>query len=86
MLRRVAAVVILALGAWLAYDGAHAVALIMERGSDLANALLDPPTSLIRLVATTLMVLGGVLAVLQLAGGGTVALVGALLFPRRRRM
>lgn len=80
MLRRSAALVMLGLGAWLAYQGLHAVAVIMGRGSDLANALLDPPTSIIRLVATALMVIGGGLATLRVKGGGMTALAGAILF------
>ena len=80
MLRRLAALAVLALGAWLGYEAAHAALVIMGRGSDLASALLDPPTSIIRLVATALMVIGGALAALRIKGGGITCLVGALLF------
>jgi hypothetical protein len=78
--RRLAAFGIFALGAWLGYRGLDAVFLIMNRGSDLASALFAPPTSIIRLVATAFMTLGGVMALANLRWGGTVAFIGAVLF------
>lgn len=78
--RRLAALGMFALGAWLGYHGLNAVLIIMSRGSDLANALFDPPTSIIRLTATALMTLGGLLAATNIRWGGTVAFIGAVLF------
>lgn len=80
LVRRLAAAAMLGLGIWLAYGGIHALIIIMDRGSDLANALLDPPTTIIRLVATGIMTIGGLLAIFKIKGGGITSLVGAILF------
>ena len=80
LVRQLAASVMLGLGVWLAYGGIHALLTITERGSDLMNALFDPPTTIIRLVASGLMVIGGLIAVLKLKGGGLIALAGSILF------
>ena len=79
-LRRIAALVMLCLGAFLAYNGVHPLLTIMSRGSDLASALFEPPTTIIRLVASGLMTLGAILAVFRIKFGGTIALIGAVLF------
>ena len=78
--RRFAALVMLCLGAFLAYNGVHPLLTIMSRGSDLASALFQPPTTIIRLVGAGLMLLGGGLAVFRIKFGGTIALIGAVLF------
>lgn len=80
VLRRLAAFVLLCLGIWLAYDGVRAVMLIIERGSDLQNALLAPPTSAIRIAAAAIMIIGGLLATFRIKSGGILGLVGSILF------
>ncbi len=78
--RRIVAFVMLCLGAFLAYDGVYPLMTIMSRGSDLASALFQPPTTIVRLIAAGLMTFGGVLAVFRIRLGGTIALIGAVLF------
>jgi hypothetical protein len=80
MIRRIAAIALALLAAWLFWQGFHAVQVIVSRGSPLDDALLQPPTSLWRLVASGLAVLGGLLAALNIRGGGWFAMIGALLF------
>ena len=77
VLRRVAALIVLGIGAWLLYGGLNAMFTIMGRGSDLANAIFDPPTTFIRLLAASLMVIGGLMAGLQLKTGGIIGLIGS---------
>ena len=80
MVRRLAAFIMLALGAWLAYGAVDAVLRVMSYGSDLASSLLEPPTGLIRLIASGLMILGGLLALFKRRGGALIASGGVLLF------
>ena len=80
MIRQVAGLVMLGLGLWLGWAGVHPVMTIMERGSDLANALFNPPTSIIRIVSALLMIVGGLMVILKSARGGTIATVGSVLF------
>ena len=80
MVRQIAGVVMLGLGLWLSWNGIKPVMLIMERGSDLANALFNPPTSIIRIASAAFMALGGLGVALKLRGGGTLAVIGSFLF------
>ena len=80
MIRQVAGLVMLSLGLWLAWGGISPVLTIMERGSDLANALLNPPTSIIRIVSAVLMTLGGLIIVLNVRLGATIATIGSVFF------
>lgn len=80
MIRRIAAIALALLAAWLFWQGFHAVQVIVSRGSPLDDALLQPPTSLWRLVASGLALLGGALAALNIRGGGWFAMIGAVLF------
>jgi len=80
MIRRIAAIALALLAAWLFWQGFSAVQIIVSRGSPLDDALLQPPTSLWRLVASGLAVIGGVLAALNVKGGGWLAMIGAILF------
>jgi hypothetical protein len=80
MIRRVAAIVLALLAAWLFWQGLAGVQIIVSRGSPLDDALLQPPTSLWRLVASGLALSGAVLAALNLKGGGWLAMTGAVLF------
>ena len=80
MVRRVIAIALLILGAWLFWGAVQAVLAFTSRGGPLMSALMEPPTSLIRLIGTGLMALGGVLAALNLRAGGLAGLVGAIIF------
>lgn len=80
MIRRLAGVALALIAAWLFWQGLSAVLMITSRGSPLDDALLQPPTSLWRLVATGLALIGGGLAALNVKGGGWLAMIGAILF------
>ena len=80
MLRQLAGIVMLCLGLWLAWGALEAILAFTSRGGDLARALFEPPTGIIRAVSTSLMTLGGALVVLRLKSGGTIATVGSILF------
>jgi hypothetical protein len=80
MIRRIAAAALAILAAWLFWEGLSAVLIIVSRGSPVDDALLQPPTSLWRLVAAGLAVIGGLLAALNVRGGAWIAMTGAVLF------
>ena len=80
MIRRLAGGALALIALFLLWQGVSAVQLIVSRGSPLDDALLQPPTSLWRIVAAGLAALGGVLAALNIKGGGWFAVPGAILF------
>ncbi|MEO1642327.1 MAG: hypothetical protein AAFR74_03255 [Pseudomonadota bacterium] len=81
MARRVLGLALVAIGAWLLREALYAVVLSVERGSPLEEALIGrQPTSLFRIISTGLILLGGILATLNLRFGGVAALIGSLLF------
>ncbi|MEM8617407.1 MAG: hypothetical protein AAGF20_10780 [Pseudomonadota bacterium] len=80
MPRRFFSGLMLLLGGWLFYGAVRAVYLIMERGSGLAPALFEPPTSAIRLFASAMMLVGGLFGLLKWPYGGSLALIGAAVF------
>lgn len=80
LIRRVAGFVGLAVSGWLYWEALRAVLFVMDRGSDLASALFDPPLTAIRLTATALMILGSILAVLAVRGGAWLFTTGAVIF------
>ena len=80
MIRRIAAGLLALIAAWLLWQGVSAVTLIVGRGSPLDDALLQPPTSLWRIVATGLALVGGGLAALSIRGGAWLGMAGAILF------
>jgi hypothetical protein len=80
MIRTLTAAALLLLAAWLLWQGVSGVAMIVGRGSPLGDALMQPPTSLWRIVAASLALIGAGLAALKVRGGGWLALTGALLF------
>lgn len=80
MIRQLAGMVMLGLGLWLGWGGVHPVLTIVERGSDLSNALLNPPTSIIRIVSAALMFVGGLLVILNVKIGGRIATIGSVFF------
>jgi len=79
MFRRSAAAAMLILGLWLSYDALYAVILIVGRGSSIADALLAPPSGLIRIMGAGLMSMGGLLALFSQRGAGILATIGATL-------
>lgn len=80
MVRRIIGLVLLGLGAWLFWEGLQAVLAFTSRGGPLMSALMEPPTSLIRLVGSGLILLGGLLIVLKTRSGGLAAFIGAIIF------
>jgi len=79
MFRRSASAAMLILGLWLSYDALYAVILIVGRGSSIADALLAPPSGLIRIMGAGLMSMGGLLALFSQRGAGILATIGATL-------
>ena len=78
--RRAIGLILALIGGWLFWGGVSAVNILVNRGSSLSDALMQPPTSLLRLLATGLVLIGG-LAVLAGKGMGRwIALIGILLF------
>lgn len=80
LLRRLAALGLMALGVWLFWGGLQAVLAFTSRGGDLGSALFEPPTSFIRLLGTGLMIIGGGIAALARPGGAVIGTVGTVIF------
>ena len=80
MIRQLAGMVMLGLGLWLGWGGVTPVITIMERGSDLSNALFNPPTSIIRIVSAALLFVGGLMVILNVRFGARIAAVGSIFF------
>ena len=80
MIRKLAGAALAILAAWLLWQGISAVSMIVSRGSPLDDALLQPPTSLWRILAAGLALLGGLLAALNVKGGAWLGMTGAVLF------
>ena len=79
-IRQIAGVVGCLAAGWLLWQGVSAVLTYTSRGGDLYGALMDPPTSALRIVAASAMVLGGLLTAVKLPGGGWCFGIGALTF------
>ncbi len=79
-LRRLSGLLLAVAAGWLLYGGLHTVDIIMSRGSSLSDALLSPPTSLLRIAGTALAALGGLLALLRLPFGALIGLLGTGMF------
>lgn len=80
MFRRIAAGLFALIGAFLLWQGVDGVLYTMKLGSGLEDALLQPPTSLWRILAAGLIVAGGLLGALKVPGGAIAAALGAILF------
>ncbi|MCR9271366.1 MAG: hypothetical protein ACX94B_13270 [Henriciella sp.] len=80
MVRRVAGLVMLGLGLWLGWGALEAIMAFTSRGGDLASALFEPPTGIIRVISTALMSIGGLMVILSSRMGATVATVGSVFF------
>ena len=79
-LRRLSGLVLAGVAAWLLWGGVHTVNVIVSRGSPLADALLSPPTSLLRIVGTFLALIGGLLAFTGRPFGALISLLGSGIF------
>jgi hypothetical protein len=79
-LRSLAGLLIALAGAWLLWGGINAVNALTMRGSPLDAALLEPPTSLIRIIAAALVLFGGLSAMAKKPGGAWLAGIGTGLF------
>lgn len=75
--RQISGLVMLGLGAWLLYGAALAVLAVMSGGGDIAGALFDPPTRILRLLGAGLLVTSGVLSATKVKGGGMAGILGA---------
>ncbi|MEM7460610.1 MAG: hypothetical protein AAF331_14190 [Pseudomonadota bacterium] len=80
MIRQVAGLVMLGLGLWLGWGAVEAILAFTSRGGDIASALFEPPTGIIRVVSTSLMTLGGLIVVLNVRLGAMVATIGSIFF------
>lgn len=79
-IRRIIGLALALVGGWLFWGGAAAVNMSVSRGSGLSDALMHPPTSLLRLIATGLILLGGLAVMAKKEFGRWVALAGILVF------
>ena len=79
-LRNLAGFALAVLAAWLLWGGIHTVNVIVSRGSPLSDALLSPPTSLLRIVGTIVAVIGGLLAGFGARFGALLSLIGVGVF------
>ena len=79
-LRGLAGLILAGVAGWLLWGGIHTVNVIVSRGSPLSDALLSPPTSLLRIVGTALAMIGGLLAFLRVPFGALASLLGTAIF------
>ena len=80
VLRRLAGFALAVIAAWLLWGGIHTVNVIVARGSPLSDALLSPPTSLLRIAGTGVAVIGGLLACMGKPFGAVLSLIGTGVF------
>jgi hypothetical protein len=80
LIRQLAAGALALIAGWLLWQGVSAVSVIVSRGSPLDDALLQPPTSLWRIVAALLAFTGGLIAAFKGPGGAWAAMTGAIMF------
>ena len=79
-LRRLAGFALAVIATWLLWGGIHTVNVIVSRGSPLSDALLSPPTSLLRIAGTLVAVAGGLLAGFGKPFGALLSLIGVGVF------
>ncbi|WP_084398482.1 hypothetical protein [Henriciella aquimarina] len=80
LIRRLAGLVGIAVSGWMFWKTVHPIMRQISFGSDLMTELFYPPVSFLRLIATSLMILGGLLAVLTARLDAWVFSAGAVLF------
>ena len=79
-LRRAAGAALLVLGSWLAWGAWSALLAYTERGGDIAGYLFEPPTGIIRMLATELLLIGGLLVLLKVRLGAVIGTLGAVFY------
>ncbi len=79
-LRRGFALVLLLVAVFVLWREARSILMLMERGSGLSDALLNPPLSAIKVAGAMLAVIGGGLAASGRGLGGSAGLLGGLIF------
>ncbi|MEQ9314658.1 MAG: hypothetical protein RLN72_02340 [Henriciella sp.] len=79
-IRRLAGLVGIVVAAWMLWETINPVMRQISFGSDLATEILNPPTTLLRFIATPLMIIGGLLALLAVRGGAWAFTFGAVIF------
>lgn len=79
-IRRLAGLVGIVVAAWMLWETINPVMRQISFGSDFVTELLNPPTTLLRFIATPLMIIGGLLALIAVRGGAWSFTVGAVLF------
>jgi len=80
LVRRIAGLAGAAVSAWMLWETITPIMRQISLGSDLATELLNPPVSLLRIVSTALLIIGGLLALGAVRGAVWVFSAGALVF------
>lgn len=80
LIRRIAGLAGAAVAAWMLWETITPIMRQISFGSDLVTELLNPPVSLLRIVSTTLLIVGGLMAVGAIRGALWVFSAGALVF------
>lgn len=80
LIRRFAGLVGVAVAGWMMWETINPIMRQISFGSDLMTELLNPPVSLVRVISTSLMILGGLLAIAATRGGAWLFAGGAVLF------
>jgi hypothetical protein len=78
--RRGLGLILLLVAAYVLWDATRAVFMLVERGSSLSDALLQPPLSAIKIFGGALALLGGGLASTNKPLGAVTGLLGALIY------
>lgn len=79
-IRRIAGLVGAAVAAWMFWETITPIIRQISLGSDLKTELLYPPVALVRLISTSLLIVGGLLALAAIRGAAWVFTAGALAF------
>lgn len=80
LIRRIAGLAGAGVAAWMFWETITPIMRQISFGSDLVTELLNPPVSLLRLVSTSLLIIGGLLALGAIRGAVWVFGAGALVF------
>jgi hypothetical protein len=80
LVRRIAGFAGAGVAAWMLWETITPIMRQISLGSDLATELLNPPVSLLRIVSTALLIIGGLLALGAIRGAVWVFCAGALVF------
>lgn len=80
LVRRIAGLAGAAVAAWMLWETVTPIMRQISLGSDLVTELLNPPVSLLRIISTSLLIVGGLLALAAVRGALWVFSAGALVF------